>query len=76
MEAKRPFDILNNSLNKDVIIRLKGSIEIRGRMTSYDIHMNLVLENTEIIVNGEVERKLGTMLLRGDSVIFISPNLQ
>jgi small nuclear ribonucleoprotein len=76
MEAKRPFDILNNSLNKDVIIRLKGSVEIRGRMTSYDIHMNLVLENTEILVNGEVERKLGTMLLRGDSVIFISPNLQ
>ncbi len=76
MEAKRPFDILNNSLNKDVIIRLKGNVEIRGRMISYDIHMNLVLENTEIIVNGEVERKLGTMLLRGDSVIFISPNLQ
>jgi len=76
MEAKRPFDILNNSLNKDVIIRLKGNVEIRGRMISYDIHMNLVLENTEILVNGEVERKLGTMLLRGDSVIFISPNLQ
>lgn len=76
MEAKRPFDILNNSLDKDVIIRLKGSVEIRGRMIAYDIHMNLVLENTEIIVNGEVERKLGTMLLRGDSVIFISPNLQ
>jgi small nuclear ribonucleoprotein len=45
-------------------------------MVSYDIHMNLVLENTEILINGEVERKLGTMLLRGDSVIFISPNLQ
>jgi len=76
MEAKRPFDILNNSLNKDVIIRLKGNVEIRGRMISYDIHMNLVLENTEILINGEVDKKLGTMLLRGDSVIFISPNLQ
>ena len=76
METKRPFDILNNSLNKDVIIKLKGNIEIRGRMEAYDIHMNLVLENTEILVNGEVERKLGTMLLRGDSVIFISPNLK
>jgi len=76
MEAKRPFDILNNSLNKDVIIRLKGNVEIRGRMISYDIHMNLALENTEILINGEVDKKLGTMLLRGDSVIFISPNLQ
>ncbi len=73
MEAKRPFDILNGSLNKDVIIRIKGGMEIRGRMTAYDVHMNLVLENTEHLENGEVKRKLGTMLLRGDSVIFISP---
>ncbi|MEM0438157.1 MAG: LSM domain-containing protein [Candidatus Micrarchaeia archaeon] len=73
MEAKRPFDVLNGSLNKDVIIRLKGNLELRGRMTAYDIHMNLVLENTEQLENGEAKRKLGTMLLRGDSVIFISP---
>jgi small nuclear ribonucleoprotein len=72
-EAKRPFDILNSSLNKDVIIRIKGGLELRGRMVAYDVHMNLVLENTEQIEEGEVKRKLGTMLLRGDSVIFISP---
>lgn len=73
MVEKRPFDILNNALNNSVLIRLKGNMELRGTMASYDVHMNLVLENTDQLENGEVKRKLGTVLLRGDSVVFISP---
>ena len=73
MTEKRPFDVLNGSLNNQVLIGLKGGIEIRGKMTSYDVHMNIVLENTEVLENGEVKRKVGTMLLRGDSIVFISP---
>jgi len=73
MAEKRPFDVLNNALNNNVLIRLKGGMELRGTMASYDVHMNLVLENTEQLENGELKRKLGTVLLRGDSVVFISP---
>jgi small nuclear ribonucleoprotein len=35
--------------------------------------MNLVVENGEELRNGEVKRKLGTVLLRGDTVVFVSP---
>jgi len=73
MAEKRPFDVLNNALNNSVLIRLKGGMELRGTMASYDVHMNLVLENTDQLENGELKRKLGTVLLRGDSVVFISP---
>lgn len=73
MTEKRPFDILNNALGNNVLIRLKGGVEVRGKMASYDVHMNLVLEETEQLENGEVKRKLGTMLVRGDNVVFISP---
>jgi len=73
MPEKRPFDVLNNALNNNVLIRLKGGMELRGTMASYDVHMNIVLENTEQLENGELKRKLGTVLLRGDSVVFISP---
>lgn len=73
MAEKRPFDVLNNALNNSVLIRLKGGIEVRGTMVSYDVHMNLVLENAEQLENGELKRKLGTMLLRGDNIVFISP---
>ncbi len=73
LAEKRPFDILNNSLNNPVLIRLKGNIEVRGTLSSFDIHMNLVLENAEELADGEVKRKIGTVLLRGDTVVYVSP---
>ncbi|MFH1447293.1 MAG: LSM domain-containing protein [Candidatus Micrarchaeota archaeon] len=75
MTEKRPFDVLNGALNNSVLIALKGGLEVRGKMVSYDVHMNLVLENAEQLENGESKRKLGTMLVRGDNVVFISPSL-
>ncbi len=74
MAEKRPFDILNSSLNNTVIVGLKGGVEFRGLMVAYDVHMNIVLENAEQLVNGEVKRGVGTILLRGDSVTYISPS--
>ncbi|MEW6528331.1 MAG: LSM domain-containing protein [Candidatus Micrarchaeota archaeon] len=74
MAEKRPFDVLNGSLNNTVIIGLKGGVEFRGTMVAYDVHMNIVLEKAEQLVNGEVKRGVGTVLLRGDSVVFISPS--
>ena len=74
MAEKRPFDILNSSLNNTVIVCLKGGVEFRGLMVAYDVHMNIVLENAEQLANGEVKRGVGTILLRGDSVTYISPS--
>lgn len=74
MGERRPFDILNSSLNNTVVIGLKGGVEFRGVMVAYDVHMNIVLENAEQMVNGEVKRGMGTILLRGDSVIYVSPS--
>lgn len=73
MVEKRPFDVLNNALNKNVLVRLKGEVEVRGVLASFDVHMNIVIENGEELKNGEVKRKLNTVLLRGDTVVFISP---
>ncbi|MEK6954824.1 MAG: LSM domain-containing protein [Candidatus Micrarchaeota archaeon] len=70
---KRPFDVLNNALNQSVLVKLKGDVEIRGTLASFDVHMNLVIENGEELKNGEMKRKLNTVLLRGDTVVYISP---
>jgi small nuclear ribonucleoprotein len=43
-------------------------------MVSYDIHMNIVLEKAEFLKDGEVQKGFGTILLRGDSVVYISPS--
>ncbi|HLC48089.1 MAG TPA: LSM domain-containing protein [Candidatus Norongarragalinales archaeon] len=73
MVEKRPFDVLNNALNQNVLVKLKGDVEIRGTLSSFDVHMNLVIENGEELKNGEMKRKLNTVLLRGDTVVYISP---
>lgn len=69
----RPLDILNKSLNAPIIVRLRGGKELRGELQGYDVHMNLVLGKAEELKDGEVTRKLGTIVVRGDNVVYISP---
>ncbi|MBP2134264.1 small nuclear ribonucleoprotein [Methanomicrobium sp. W14] len=69
------MEILDKALNqKPVIVSLKGGREIRGVLQGYDVHMNLVLENAEEEVGGTVT-KAGTLIVRGDNVIYISPSV-
>lgn len=73
MDASRPLDALNKARNKRVIIELKNTIQILGELKAFDIHINCVLENAEERQNGELKRKLGTVFIRGDTIILISP---
>lgn len=69
----KPLSVLQASANKNVIVELKGKREYRGILDGYDPHMNLVLKNAEEIFGGETVRKLSTVIVRGDNVIYISP---
>ncbi|MGC8662198.1 MAG: LSm family protein [Candidatus Micrarchaeia archaeon] len=73
MVQERPFDLLNKTIGQQILIRLKNNTEIRGRVTSFDIHMNIVLENAEELEDGSLKAKLGTILLRGGNILFVSP---
>jgi len=65
--------MLEESLNKMVLVRLRGGRSLRGKLHGFDQHMNLVLENAEDISNSEATEKLGVIVVRGDNVIIISP---
>ena len=65
--------ILDESLGKIVLVRLRGGKKLRGKLKGFDQHLNLLLEETADITNVEKARKLGTIILRGDNVIIISP---
>lgn len=72
--TKRPLDILDQVLNGEpVIVSLKGDRELRGVLQGYDVHMNLVLDKAEEVTDG-VTQKIGTLIVRGDNVIYISPS--
>jgi len=65
--------ILEESLEKFVLVRLRRGKKLRGKLKGFDQHLNLLLEETADITNAEKTRKLGTIILRGDNVIIISP---
>ncbi len=71
--SQRPLDILNESLETPVIVRLKGGRDFRGELQGYDVHLNLVLDKAEELREGETVRKFGTIVVRGDNLVYISP---
>ena len=70
---ERPFDLLNQSKGKEVLVQLKNDRQLVGTLLAFDIHINIVLDNTKEMSGGEVRRNIGLTFLRGDTIIFISP---
>ena len=66
-------DELAKSIGTTVLVKLKGGREVRGILRSFDQHLNLVLEQAEEIRPNSQVRKLGTIVIRGDNVMLISP---
>ena len=69
----RPLDLLNNSKGQEVMVQLKGEKQFVGTLMAFDIHINLVLDNTKEMQDGEIKKNLGLTFLRGDTIIFVSP---
>ncbi len=67
------MSVLQDSVGKVVLIKLKGGRTIRGTLRGYDHHMNLLLEGSEEIKEDGTSNKLGVIVIRGDNVILISP---
>jgi small nuclear ribonucleoprotein len=69
----RPLDLLQQSLHKRVLVEMKGGRSFRGVLDAYDQHLNLVLSAAEEVVREVTTPKPGLTLLRGDSIVYISP---
>jgi small nuclear ribonucleoprotein len=74
MAIERPLDALNEAKNSPVVVELKNGSTVRGKLLAFDIHLNVVLDEAEELENGEVRRKLGRVLVRGDTVVLIIPS--
>ena len=73
MTIERPLDALNQAKNGAVVVELKNGNTVRGTLRAFDIHLNVVLDDAEELKDGEVTRKLGRILIRGDTVTIIMP---
>ncbi|MEK6903316.1 MAG: LSm family protein [Nanoarchaeota archaeon] len=72
-ESDRPLDALNAARGKRVIVELKNNKQYIGRLKSFDIHINTVLSEAEEHENNQLKRKVGTVFIRGDTIILIAP---
>lgn len=65
--------VLDESFGKVVLIKLKGGKVIRGVLHGFDQHMNLLLDNSVEIFDDGKTSDLGSIVVRGDNVVIISP---
>lgn len=71
--AERPIDALDRAKGKKVIVKLKNGDEVTGVLRALDLHLNLWIDDAEVMKNGENKIKLGTILIRGDTIVYASP---
>ncbi len=70
--TERPIDALDKAKGKKVLIKLKNGEEITGILRALDLHLNLWLDDAEI-QRSENKLKVGTILIRGDTIVYASP---
>ena len=70
---ERPIDALDKAKGERIIVKLKNGEEVTGILKALDLHLNLWLEESEINKNGENKIRLGTLLVRGDTIVYASP---
>jgi small nuclear ribonucleoprotein len=73
MSVDMAVKVLDESINQVVLIKLKGNKTIRGNLLGFDQHMNLLLDSSEEIPPEGESKGLGTIVVRGDNVVMISP---
>jgi len=73
MSVDMAVKVLDESINKIVLIKLKGNKTIRGNLLGFDQHMNLLLDQSEEILSEGESKSLGSIVVRGDNVVMISP---
>lgn len=64
--------LLSENIGSIVLVKLRGNKLLRGRLKSFDQHLNIVLEDADEIQGNET-RKLGTVIIRGENIILVSP---
>ena len=61
MSVDMAVKVLDESINKMVLIKLKGNKTIRGNLLGFDQHMNLLLDQSEEVPSEGDSKSLGSV---------------
>ena len=70
-QVKKPLNSLQKAINREVSVRLKMDLEYRGKMTSVDPYMNVILVDATEYSGGNPSANYGKVVIRGNNVLFI-----
>ncbi|KAL1919012.1 uncharacterized protein VTP21DRAFT_2393 [Calcarisporiella thermophila] len=73
-QSRTPTDFLNLVIGRPVLVKLNSGINYRGILSCLDGYMNIALEQTEEYVDGQLKNKYGDSFIRGNNVLYISPD--
>ena len=65
--------VLERSVGKTVLIKLRGGRTLRGTLEGFDQHVNLYMTDSEEVTDPMNVIVIGDIVLRGDNVIMVSP---
>jgi small nuclear ribonucleoprotein len=72
MSSNLSVKLLNEFINKPILIKLRNNHTIKGNLQTFDDRMNLVLENSKDILSENEVENLGKIILRGDNILIIA----
>jgi len=72
MSSNISTKLLNEFINKPILVKLRNNHTIKGTLQTFDDHMNLVLEKSEDIISENEVESLGKIILRGDNIFMIA----
>lgn len=70
--SERPIDALDRAKGKKIFVKLKNGEEITGVLRALDLHLNLWIDEAEI-KKSDNKIRYGTILVRGDTIVYASP---
>ena len=65
-------NILQGSVNKDILLKLKGKRTIKGKLKSFDQYMNITLENATEVLEEDKVQQMGEIFIKGENIIIIA----
>ncbi len=72
MSSNLSANLLNEFINKPILIKLRNNHTIKGTLQTFDDRMNLVLEKSDDIISENEVENLGKIILRGDNILIIA----
>jgi len=72
MSSNISANLLNEFINKPILVKLRNNHTIKGTLQTFDDHMNLVLEKSEDIISENEVDSLGKIIVRGDNIFMIA----